>query len=205
MQFEADAAVDKAMHLFWRQGYAATTPQELATELGIGKGSLYNTFESKHALFVQALRRYSALRLDYLDGMLDSPGPIAPRLEQAVRALAGVGAHTRGCVMVNAAAELGAVDAEVNGIAAELFAGIEAAFARAISRGAGTGEFTDTARAATAPGQLLATTIGLSVLAKSGAPLVATLAALDATVAGLAGGQAAGVNSAIPAATATSR
>jgi TetR/AcrR family transcriptional repressor of nem operon len=65
MQFETGAAVDKAMDLFWRQGYAGTTPQELASELGIGKGSLYNTFESKHALFMRALRRYSERRLEY--------------------------------------------------------------------------------------------------------------------------------------------
>jgi TetR/AcrR family transcriptional regulator, transcriptional repressor for nem operon len=81
MQFETDTAVDRAMDLFWRQGYAGTTPQELASELGIGKGSLYNTFESKHALFMRALRRYSERRLEYLTGLFSAPGPVGPRLK----------------------------------------------------------------------------------------------------------------------------
>src|SRR4051794_18009122 len=110
MRFETDTAVDRAMDLFWRQGYAGTTPQELASELGIGKGSLYNTFESKHALFIRALQRYSASRLGYLTNLFSAPGPIAPRLKEAIAVLAGVGEHQRGCVMVNAAAELGPAD-----------------------------------------------------------------------------------------------
>ena len=126
MQFETDAAVDRAMDLFWRQGYAGTTPQELASELGIGKGSLYNTFESKHALFMRALRRYSERRLEYLTDLFSAPGPIRPRLKGAMTVLAGVGEHRRGCVMVNAAAELGTADDDVNRIADDLFTRIEA-------------------------------------------------------------------------------
>ncbi|MDP9223993.1 MAG: TetR/AcrR family transcriptional regulator, partial [Actinomycetota bacterium] len=120
MQFETGAAVDKAMDVFWRQGYAGTTPQELASALGIGKGSLYNTFENKHALFMRALRRYSGIRLEYLTDLFSAPGPIGPRLKRAMIVLAGVGEHQRGCVMVNAAAELGPADDDVNRIADHL-------------------------------------------------------------------------------------
>ncbi|NDV10621.1 TetR/AcrR family transcriptional regulator [Rhodococcus sp. IEGM 248] len=169
MRFETDAAIDKAMDLFWLQGYAATTPQQLAVEMGIGKGSLYNTFGSKHALFLRALRRYSEMRLEYLTDLFAAPGPSRPRLEVAMSVLAGVGEHRRGCVMVNAAAELGTVDDEVNRIADELFTGIETIFRHTIVQGQESGEF-DRGRSAAdiAARQLLASVIGLSVLAKSG-------------------------------------
>ncbi len=168
MLFSTDVAVDKAMDLFWLQGYAATTPQELAGEMGIGKGSLYNTFGSKHALFLRALRRYSEMRLEYLADLFAAPGPMRPRLGVAMTALAGVGEHRRGCVMVNAAAELGTTDDEVNRIADELFTQIEGVFERAIEHGQESGEFDKNRRADIAARQMLASVIGLSVLVKSG-------------------------------------
>ena len=185
MQFEADTAVDRAMDLFWRQGYAGTTPQELASELGIGKGSLYNTFESKHALFMRALRRYSETRLEYLTDLFSAPGPIRPRLKGAMTVLAGVGEHQRGCVMVNAAAELGTADDEVNRIADDLFTQIEAVFRQAIAQGQESGEFSMDRDAGTAASQLLASVVGLSVLVKAGGPSERFGAVVDGIVDGL--------------------
>jgi TetR/AcrR family transcriptional repressor of nem operon len=185
MQFETDTAVDRAMDLFWRQGYAGTTPQELASELGIGKGSLYNTFESKHALFMRALRRYSERRLEYLTGLFSAPGPVGPRLKGAMTVLAGVGEHQRGCVMVNAAAELGSADDEVNRIADDLFTRIEAVFRQAIVQGHGSGEFSVDLDAGTAASQLLASVVGLSVLVKAGGPAERFRAVVDGIVDGL--------------------
>ncbi|WP_218834867.1 helix-turn-helix domain-containing protein [Rhodococcus sp. ACS1] len=34
------------MQVFWQQGFRATSPQNLVDALGIGRGSLYNTFGS---------------------------------------------------------------------------------------------------------------------------------------------------------------
>jgi TetR/AcrR family transcriptional repressor of nem operon len=185
MQFEAAEAVDRAMDLFWRQGYAATTPQELASELGIGKGSLYNTFESKHALFMRALGRYSERRLQFLKDMFSAPGPVRPRLKEAMTVLAGVGEHRRGCVMVNAAAELGTADDEVNRIADHLFTQIEAVFRKAIAQGQESGEFGVDQVADTAASQLLASVIGLSVLVKAGGAPERFHAVVDGIVDGL--------------------
>ena len=53
-----DEALMKAMNLFWRQGYAATSIADLVACMGIGRGSLYNEFGDKHGLFVRALRLY---------------------------------------------------------------------------------------------------------------------------------------------------
>ncbi|MEV4573166.1 helix-turn-helix domain-containing protein [Nonomuraea jabiensis] len=38
------------MEVFWRKGYAATTPRSLADALDVGKDSLHKTLGSKHAL-----------------------------------------------------------------------------------------------------------------------------------------------------------
>jgi len=186
-QFEPDVAVDRAMDLFWQQGYAGTTPAELTAALGIGKGSLYNAFGSKHDLFLLVLRRYTALRLAELRDTLSGPGPIAPRLRTAVRMLSGLGVHERGCVMVNAVAELGGTDAAAAAIATELFQGIESAFDEAVVRGVGSGEFVAGPQADVAGAQLLAAVIGLSVLGRAGVLTEEAVGAADATISALGG------------------
>ena len=50
--FDLDAAIGSALEVFWKQGYAATTPAELLEAIGVGKGSFYNAFESKHAVSI---------------------------------------------------------------------------------------------------------------------------------------------------------
>jgi len=79
--FDPDAATGKALDLFWRQGYGATTPAELLDAIGIAKGSFYNTFESKHAVFTQALRRYGDNRVAGLIRMLAGSAPVRDRIK----------------------------------------------------------------------------------------------------------------------------
>jgi TetR/AcrR family transcriptional repressor of nem operon len=168
MKFQREAAIAKSMDLFWRQGYSGTTPVELVDELGIGKGSLYHSFESKHNLFTIALRRYTTERLKDLDGLLGESGPMKPKLRTAIEQLAGVGAHERGCFLVNSMAELGGEDEAVTEIARGLFEGIELAFRTAIERAQASGEIDGKRDSEDLASSLLATVVGASILAKTG-------------------------------------
>ena len=58
--FDEDAVVGKAMKVFWEKGYEATSINDLIEGTGIGRGSLYNAFGGKQALFVRALAKYHA-------------------------------------------------------------------------------------------------------------------------------------------------
>jgi TetR/AcrR family transcriptional regulator, transcriptional repressor for nem operon len=182
LKFEADEVLDKAVEVFWRQGFAATTPQNLAAELGIGKGSLYNTFKSKHHLFELALRRYSANRVTALASELERPGPVLPRLREAMRTLAGIGDHRYGCLVVNAVTELGSTDERVAEVAKDLFIQIEHAFGSAIERGRATGELTSDGAPADTASALLAAVIGAGVLAKTGSSPADLYRTLDAAL-----------------------
>jgi len=57
-EFDTDEVVQKSMEVFWRKGFEATTIQDLSEKTGLGRGSLYAAFESKHGLYERALRRY---------------------------------------------------------------------------------------------------------------------------------------------------
>jgi TetR/AcrR family transcriptional regulator len=52
-----EAIVDAAMRLFAERGYDRTHVQDVATELGIAKGSIFQHFGSKEGLFLEAYRR----------------------------------------------------------------------------------------------------------------------------------------------------
>ena len=55
LAFDRAIALGKAMDLFWQKGYNATGLTELLEHMQIQRQSLYNTFGSKHDLFLQAI------------------------------------------------------------------------------------------------------------------------------------------------------
>lgn len=57
-QFKEEEAIENALQLFWGNGYHATSMQALVSHLKINRASMYDSFKSKHHLFVQALERY---------------------------------------------------------------------------------------------------------------------------------------------------
>jgi len=57
-EFDIDKALERAMELFWRQGYEGTSLSDLTRELGLSRTSLYAAFGSKEALFLKALDLY---------------------------------------------------------------------------------------------------------------------------------------------------
>jgi AcrR family transcriptional regulator len=56
--YDPEAALDAAARLFWANGYADTTLDELGAAMGMGRPSIYNAFGDKEALFLRALQRY---------------------------------------------------------------------------------------------------------------------------------------------------
>ncbi len=56
--FDKEAVLDKAMRLFWTNGYSGTSVANLSSELGINTSSLYGTFGNKEQLFKDSLVHY---------------------------------------------------------------------------------------------------------------------------------------------------
>ena len=116
-EFDEDVALERAMDVFWRKGYQATSTDDLMEAMGIGRGSFYNTFGSKRKVYLRTLDRYLAL--------LREGGPYRPLFEMeaggdALQALLGSyldsvakerGNH--GCYFVHVAKEHRGEDPEV--------------------------------------------------------------------------------------------
>ncbi|MGN8049079.1 TetR/AcrR family transcriptional regulator [Curtobacterium sp. 22159] len=71
--FDADAALDNAVEVFWRQGYAGTSLEDLTTAMGINRPSLYAAFGNKEATFRKALDRYAEVEMAYVSDALAEP------------------------------------------------------------------------------------------------------------------------------------
>src|ERR1700689_1616468 len=102
-EFDTDAALEKAMRLFWAKGYEGTSVADLTKTLGISKPSLYAAFGDKQSLFRAALERYAAGPAGYVAAALgkSTPREVAERL---LRGAADLQAGTRnpgGCLTVN--------------------------------------------------------------------------------------------------------
>ncbi|MGY1580744.1 TetR/AcrR family transcriptional regulator [Streptomyces sp. MN13] len=168
-QFDPDAAVEQAMEVFWRKGYAGTTPQDLVDALGIGKGSLYNAFGSKHALFEQALRRYRDSQAVALIQMLEEPGPVKARLRKALELLARMDLadpDRRGCMAVNTAAELAGTDESATELVRRMFDRTEDALRALVEEGQRAGEIAPERDPAALASLLLNTLVGLRLMAR---------------------------------------
>lgn len=83
--FDYERAVDRAMWLFWKSGYTATSLRDLLKVMGIGEGSFYNTLKSKKRLFLECVKRY-----DETEGRKRSHALMsAPTASLGIRALFG--------------------------------------------------------------------------------------------------------------------
>jgi TetR/AcrR family transcriptional repressor of nem operon len=108
-KFDPDVAVAQAMETFRVNGYAETSPQDLAENLGIGKGSLYHTFGSKHELFLMSLQRYADTSLIDFKSIIESAAPIRDRIRHLLTKFIDADLNDPdrcGCLMVNSVLEL---------------------------------------------------------------------------------------------------
>jgi AcrR family transcriptional regulator len=71
--FDIDKALDRALEVFWRNGYEGASVADLTQAMGINPPSLYAAFGNKEGLFRKALDRYVEQRTRYWDEALDKP------------------------------------------------------------------------------------------------------------------------------------
>lgn len=63
-QFDEEQVIERALELFWRQGFSDTSMLDLAKATGVHRGSLYNAYGGKDELFLRAVDVYAARFLD---------------------------------------------------------------------------------------------------------------------------------------------
>jgi TetR/AcrR family transcriptional repressor of nem operon len=190
-EFDEQQALDRAMEVFWANGYEATSVQDLLDAMGINRGSMYATFGDKHDLFLAAIERYGATVMCHLEHALtDGDSPIENI--RCVLTNAGGGAKKTaegkccGCLATNAIVELAPHDPHVAEKSVEMLRRIEKAFENALGRAQAAGELSKSADTR-ALARFLGTTLqGLVVLSKAAAGKAHVRDSVDVALAALA-------------------
>ncbi|REK86544.1 TetR/AcrR family transcriptional regulator [Streptomyces inhibens] len=100
--FDVDAALDRALDVFWRHGYEGASPADLTGEMGINKPSMYAAFGNKEDLFAKVLGRYLRGPAAFAEVALAAPtfGELAERLILGSVELTAGDGTSRGCLTV---------------------------------------------------------------------------------------------------------
>lgn len=136
--FDVEQALDTAMNVFWSNGYSATSLGDLTGAMTLSKSSFYETFGSKHALFLATIDRYVRTVTSQISGAahMDAPARkiIRALFDRAVQRMTTPESR-RGCYLNNCAVEVSIHDPAA---AAQVSAGLammEEAFQKLVERG----------------------------------------------------------------------
>jgi TetR/AcrR family transcriptional regulator, transcriptional repressor for nem operon len=171
-EFDHDDVLRIAFDQFWRKGVRGTSLSDIARDAGVQRGSLYNAFGSKEALFLCAYERYAGEYLSALQKSLGS-GTLRERLtaffELTIRNFRS-GSPPRGCPTTRGLMELGSaedegLDENARKTFADLLARITALVQETLSEGVARGEFNGDA--ASAALHIVTVTRGLAVLERA--------------------------------------
>jgi len=108
-QYNEQEVIDKAMNLFWRNGYETTSMQMLEKEMGINKFSIYSSFGSKNGVFLESLKRYKT-KLNTLLVKLEKSDSGILGIKQYFYDFVQFSKETefgKGCLITNTANEIG--------------------------------------------------------------------------------------------------
>ncbi len=104
-EFDAEAALRRALHLFWSKGYEGTSLSDLTESMEISRPSLYAAFGNKETVFRRALALYLTEAGHYVNDAMQAP-TARETVERLMRgALARVNDVTTpaGCLLVHGA------------------------------------------------------------------------------------------------------
>ena len=142
-EFDVNAALERAMDVFWSKGYEATSLDDLCAATGLSRSSLYATFGSKRDLLLQTVDRYIERRTPNIRAVLarepNIHKGIAALLREFIEQIVS-GAGRRGCFLGNCAAELPRSDRTALARVRRGLARTEETFREALARAAAGGE-----------------------------------------------------------------
>jgi TetR/AcrR family transcriptional repressor of nem operon len=169
-KFDEEQVLRAARDEFWKNGYAATSVDDLMKATGLGKGSLYGAFGDKHQLFLKVLGSYAH---ETSDGVCDA----VAGGERAIDVLRGFFtsepaddgpvALRRGCFLANSSTELATRDPEVTGCARATYQAVEDCFTNAVARAVAEGDLPEDTNPRELGRLLLAIQQGLQFLLKT--------------------------------------
>lgn len=172
-EFDPDVALERAMQLFWAQGFSESSMEELVKKTGVARAGLYKVFGDKSGLFQAALTKYVSENIEDMFRPLNTPDANLPEIEalfQRVVALAKAGRFRRGCFLVNSAQEVCGGRGEIGKLIQRTLTFQTRCFRMALENARRTGRVRKTLSPKQSADALIVSFFGLATLARAGAP-----------------------------------
>lgn len=186
-RYDPDVALERARDAFWRNGYGATSLDELSAAMGMNRPSIYAGFGDKRELYEAAVARYAADSRAALADELAKPRPLRAGLRAVYRDahkfyLAGDDGP-RGCFLVGTAVTEARRDERVAAIVESTFDGFTELFGERFERAKREGELSSAAAPRALAEVATAALINIAVRARTGATRKRIGEIIDATLA----------------------
>ena len=170
-EFDRDAALEKALRVFWAKGFAATSTDDLRVAMGIGRQSLYGAFGDKRTLYLEALDTYQ--QRTNIGHVMRLSGPTSPikGIEDLLSGLVSEDDCERalGCMGVGSVGEFGVTDPDLNSRRNSASAALGRRILERVLEGQRSGEINPVLDAEETTAFIQMTMTGLQVAARGGA------------------------------------
>jgi AcrR family transcriptional regulator len=131
--YQPEIALGKALDLFRKGGFAATSLDDISAATGMNRPSLYGAFGDKRELYIKAYQRYRADAAAAMVDIFRDQQPIRQRLQRIFAVALDIylsgDAGPRGCFTVMTAASEAVADPEIRAMVLEGFSELDKAFA----------------------------------------------------------------------------
>ena len=172
--YQPEIALGKALDLFRKGGFAATSLDDLSAATGMNRPSLYGAFGDKRGLYIKAYQRY---RADAAAAMIDifrEEQPIRRRLQRIFAVALDIylsgDAGPRGCFTVMTAASEAISDPDIRAMVLEGFSELDKAFAACFRLAKEKGELAPSADPAVLAQLASATIHSIAIRARARVP-----------------------------------
>ena len=169
--FDPNAALERAMHVFWAKGYEGASLSDLTRAMRINRPSLYSAFGNKEELFRKVLDRYVDGPLAYFGKALTASKArdVIEQIFLGAARMAGDPRFPSGCLMVQGALAVGNAAGSVRKEAAGRRAGSEVALRRRLQRAKREGDLPQDADPAELARYVMTVLQGMAVQGADGA------------------------------------
>jgi AcrR family transcriptional regulator len=178
--FDREAALGRAIEVFWAKGYEATSISDLTAAMGINPPSLYAAFGDKERLFLEAVERYEALQGDSCP-YCEEPtarGAFEKLLTYMAEELTS-STHPRGCMLMMATATSNTASAEMRAALTKRRAEARASMRERIEQGIRDGDVPRGTDAVALSDFYVTIVNGMSMQARDGATRKSLLATAE--------------------------
>ena len=168
-KFDRTDILTRMKSAFWENGFHDISMDDVGRITNMNRGSIYNAFGDKRALYLEALELYGeqhyGAAVELIEHSEDTPSAVRNLYDAAFKGMKEDQMHW-GCFMCNAAVEVAPVDSEVAVIVKKYFSALSKAFSISLQETNASDD--DVKNIKNLAEQLTASYIGFNIMARTG-------------------------------------